>query len=163
MLRWGPQSFTPRPGFAFPPPENLEYLYMPRPMSYEPPIPKQTFTDIFYSCRGPRSHVLPFHFACQPLNIAESLMNRLPQRVREVGTSHEEGEFWGLAAKERRSAFRMLVYLAVCISPTLAFMFAWLFGWFNDGDIQNASTPMIITLASMTLLWAVIYDGNSND
>lgn len=166
VQKWNPERFAANPEFSFPPSEDSEYSYRPRPMKVNP-IPPEIFKDIFYSCCSPRGLVHPFYFSRQPLrNIAEEIMDRLPKRDRPVATSYDMTkleEFWGLAAKERRSAFRIVVYLAICVSPALAFMFAWLFGWFRDGDIQSASTPMTIILASLTLLWTVIYDGTRDD
>ncbi|KAI1413430.1 hypothetical protein F5Y13DRAFT_161266 [Hypoxylon sp. FL1857] len=166
IQKWNPERFAAHPEFSFPPCEDLEYSYRPKPMKVNP-IPPEIFKDIFYSCSGSGSLTHQFHFACQPLrNIAEEIMDRLPKRDRPVIASSDAfklEELWGLATRERRSALRVLIYLVLSTSPTVAFMFAWLFGWTKDGDLQSASTPMTITVAALTLLWTVIYSGTGGD
>ncbi|OTA55095.1 hypothetical protein K449DRAFT_453147 [Hypoxylon sp. EC38] len=166
IQKWNPERFAAHSGFSFPPLHDRKYSYRPKPMEFNP-IPPEIFKDIFYSCSGSSSLAHRFHLACQPLrHIAQEIMDRLPKRDHPVIMSNDTlklEELWGLATKERRSALRVLIYLILCTSPTMAFMLAWLYGWAKDGDIQSASMPLTITVAALTLLWTVIYSGTGVD
>ncbi|KAH9893104.1 hypothetical protein F4778DRAFT_749708 [Xylariomycetidae sp. FL2044] len=167
IQKWSSSRFAANPEFAFPPAQDTRYSFRPRPMPVNP-IPAEIFKDLFYGCYDTKNPGHRLHLACHPIHsIADEIMERLPKRDHPVITETYDGgrleEFWGLAAKERRSAFRVLLYLILCLLPTVAFLFAWLFGWGHVEDLQGATAPVAITLALMTFLWTVIYSGAGGD
>lgn len=64
------------------------------------------------------------------------------------------------AARERRSAARVVAYTLLGLAPSLVFMFEWMFGWGHLGDLQNATVPLITTCTIWGMLWAIVYSGS---
>lgn len=58
-----------------------------------------------------------------------------------------------------RSFFRVVVYLCLVVAPAFGFVFAWLFQWGNDGDLQDATVPITLMTSLLSVLWAVVYSG----
>lgn len=154
--------------FELPPDHDDEYRYRPRPI-YSAPVTKHMFRHYFYGCydRSTLAHrihtCLPLAPACRIRNPAAELLEFLPKRDREVSPEAQSDKIevcYGLAARECRSFFRVIVYLCLIVSPAIWFVFAWLFAWGNRGDLQDATVPMTLTLAVLSMLWAVVYSGS---
>lgn len=154
--------------FELPADDDDEYHYRPRP-TYSAPVTKHMFRHYFYGCYDSSALSHRFH-ACLPLAptcrirspVAE-LLEYLPKRDRKVAAAAQSDKVevcYGLAAREFRSFFRVVVYLCLVMAPAFWFIFAWLFAWGDRGDLQDATVPMTLTLAVLSILWAVIYSGS---
>lgn len=131
------------------------------------PITKHMFHDYFYSCYD--SHNLKHSFlhrflsTCDVIEtLPQDLLENMPKRDREVMTSaqcNRVEHFWGIVAREQRSALRVVVYMFLSLVPTIWFMFMWLFCWGHEGDLQNATVPVTISIATLSMVWAVVYSG----
>ena len=94
---------------------------------------------------------------CFPLGSKCVVEDKIPKRE----TALEEGvpvseDFWGLYVVERRSIFRLGVYSLLFLFPSIYFFFAWLFQWGHLGDLQNASVPIMLSLAPLATFWGFI-------
>lgn len=172
--RYAPYSFSPGLRFSFPPhdksPHNKEYRYNPQPMT-DVPVPRHMFYDLFNVCYSDEglAHKLQHAFIA-PCRINKSvpgkLLDKMPKRDRDVNEEAEFSEdqdvevFWGLVAREQRSASRVAIYMLLGLGPSLWFMFQWLFGWGHDGDLQNATVPLMFTATMLGILWAFVYSGD---
>ncbi|KAL1880653.1 hypothetical protein Daus18300_001265 [Diaporthe australafricana] len=162
--------FAPMPGFSVPRPHDDEYpayQYGPQPME-EAPITEHVFNDLFYACYNSDSVAHRFHSlfmsGCDVAHdLPEDLLENIPKYDREVlaGTRFSKVEnFWGIAAQEQRSAIRVLAYMLLSLSPTVWFIFAWLFSWGHAGDLQTATVPTTVSLATLSMVWVVVYSGS---
>lgn len=81
---------------------------------------------------------------------------KIPQRLRyfdESGAAREE--LWGLLVREERSALMVGAYVLVALSPWFVFFFVYLFGLGGGTiDLQNAATPLTLSMTSLALLIA---------
>ncbi|KAI3401301.1 hypothetical protein diail_12007 [Diaporthe ilicicola] len=157
------------PGFSVPCPDDDEYpayQYGPQPMK-QPPITEHMFNDLFYACYtddsvAHRLHSL-FMSSCDVAeDLPDELLENIPKYDREIvpSTRFTKVEtFWGIAAQEQSSAIRVVAYMLLSLSPTIWFMFAWLFSWGHAGDLQNATVPITISLATLSMVWVVVYSG----
>lgn len=163
--------FSPVTGFSFPElgidTEYPEYTYSPQPMM-QAPVTKHMFNDYFYSCYD--SHNLKHSFlhkflsSCDVIEtLPQDLLGSMPKRDREVivGAKFSKVEhFWGIVAREQRSALRVVAYMLLSLTPTIWFTFMWLFSWGHEGDLQNATVPVTISIATLSMVWAVVYSGD---
>ena len=143
----------------------------------QPPISQHIFEDLLESCYYHHHHsveedphrsrwYVPSRMlhrlttSCEPLGeIPQEVMESMPKRDRVVvedGRGEKMETFWGLAAREKRCFFRVCVYGAACMTPSIAFAFAWLCSWGHAGDLQNASVPAVLSLGLLTVLWAAV-------
>lgn len=128
------------------------------------------FKDLFYACYDTNS-VKHFLHKMWPLtacdfveNLSSDLLENMPKRDREVhpGAQHTKVEqFWGILAREERSALRVLIYMLLSLVPTIWFIFAWLFSWRHGEDLQGATVPVTISLTTLSMVWVVVYSGPS--
>ncbi|KAG8158120.1 hypothetical protein KVR01_011881 [Diaporthe batatas] len=165
--------FSPIPGFSFPERgkdvEFHEYSYSPQPM-IQAPITKHMFNDYFYSCynnNNIRHSVLhKFLSSCDVIEtLPQDLLESMPKRDREVMVGAQFGRvehFWGIVAREQRSALRVVLYMLLSLMPTVWFMFMWMFSWGHEGDLQNATVPVTISLATLSMIWIVVYSGGES-
>lgn len=118
-------------------------------MDYEPPISPHEFEDRFYGRAGIRS-CLEGH----PCNTERDAVDRIPQR-KESLDSHERQryEFWGLIAREKKSALRLVIYVFFSSVPGLIFFFLWLFQWHHE-NLQDASVLLMISFTLLGLVYA---------
>jgi hypothetical protein len=138
----------------FPHISNSDYKFNPRPIGYVPPIAKEEFYHRFYTCYRPRPLLHWFH-KCRKICKSREALNLLPKRtyfLEEGGDTREE--FWGIYAQERPCFLTFSIYNCLCIVPSLAFLFLWLFSWGHAGDLQNASVPLSISATTLSILWA---------
>lgn len=68
-------------------------------------------------------------------------------------------QFWGIMAREQRSALKVVLYMLLSLTPTIWFTFMWLFSWGHEGDLQNATVPVTISIATLSMIWVVVYSG----
>lgn len=159
-------------GFSFPElgrdAEYYEYKFSPRPM-LEAPITSHMFHDLFYACYDDASPIHSFHKMwpsadCDVItSLPDDLLDNMPKRDREVlpGTQFSKVEhFWGLVAREQRSAVRVLFWMLMSLAPTIWFVFAWLFSWGHSGDLQNATVPVTLSITTLSMVWIVVYSGD---
>lgn len=169
IKRYAPRRFDPGLVFSYPPQENVEYTFAPKPMN-EVPITRHMFYELFHTCYDDQSllhrlHSIVSASACDILTcLPDELLECLPKRNADVSADAHLGKtvemFWGLAAREQRSAFRVVVYMLLSMLPSVWFVFAWLFSWGHASDLQNATTPFMITCTIWGLLWAAVYSGS---
>lgn len=57
--------------------------------------------------------------------------------------------------KEKFSIFAIVIYNLIAMTPSLAFFFWWIFGS-KEKDLSNGSVPATLTLAGLSLFWAII-------
>lgn len=154
--------------FELPSDHDDQYHYRPRPI-YSAPITRHMFRHYFYGCydSGTISHrfhtCLPLVPSCRIRNPASELLDCFPKRDRQVAATAQSDKVevcYGLVARECRSFFRVVVYLCLIMASTFWFVFAWLFQWGHGGDLQNATVPMTLILAVVSVLWAVVYSGS---
>lgn len=171
MKKHRANRFSPMPKFSFPErgkdTEYCEYKFSPRPM-LETPITSHMFHDLFYACYDDASPIHALHklWPSEGCDIVESLpddlLDNMPKRDREVqpGAQLSKVEhFWGLVARDQRSALRVLLYMLLSLAPTVWFVFAWLFSWGHNGDLQDATVPVTLSIATLSMVWVVVYSG----
>jgi hypothetical protein len=52
------------------------------------------------------------------------------------------------------------MYNILCFLPSFVFGLLWLFSWGHDGDLQNASVPLSISAALLSLFWGFMLTTN---
>ncbi|KAK7735466.1 hypothetical protein SLS63_003936 [Diaporthe eres] len=169
IIKPEPETFMPGElKFELPADHDDEYHYRPRP-TYSAPITKHMFSHYFYGCydSGTLSHRLhawmPLAPTCRIRNPAAELLEFVPKRDRPAAAAAQSDKVevcYGLVARERRSFFRVVVYLCLIMAPALWFVFVWLFVWGDSGDLQDATVPMTLTLAVLSIFWALLYSGS---
>lgn len=92
---------------------------------------------------------------------AGAAVERIPQKVGGIEPSQKKGRprFWGIVAREKRSALRVLVYVLICASPNIVsvwFFFSWLFAWGHEGELQNAAVPAELSLTLFAVLFTML-------
>lgn len=168
--KYGTYLFTPGLDFSYPTEtdaEYNEYHFNPRGMT-RPPITVHQFNQLFYDCYDENTlkHFLHSFWPlsnCRVVNhLSEELLDYMPKRDREVRPEAQVTRvenFWGIVAREERSAFRVLIYMLMSLVPSTWFIFAWLFSWGHSEDLQGATVPITISLAALSMVWAVVYSG----
>lgn len=135
-------------------------------MRPRPPMAPHEFNHWFYKTSWSRTarrllyterHQETKKRMCFSLGSKYVVDEKIPRRE----TALEEGvpaseDFWGLYVVERRSAFRLGVYSLLYLCPSVYFFFAWLFQWGHVGDLQNASIPIVLSLAPLATFWGFI-------
>lgn len=174
IKRYAPHSFDPGVRFSFPPhdesPHDKEYGYYPRPMLHAP-VSRHMFNHLFNACYSDQGLAHKLHYplitpSCVIKSIPGKLLDRMPKRDRLIDGEAEFSEdqdvevFWGLVAREQRSALRVAIYMLLGLGPSLWFMFQWLFGWGHDGDLQDATVPLMFSATMLGILWAFVYSGD---
>ncbi|KAJ5324219.1 hypothetical protein N7476_002819 [Penicillium atrosanguineum] len=141
---------------SFPDHANTDYEYQPRPMDNIPPISEHEFKTRFYACHKPRP-LLHLHHECRRLGAHSSdILKFLPKKkteLEEAGNKRED--FWGIYAREDISLRWIILYNSVCVSPLLAFFFAWIVPQGLGTDLQNPSIPLSMMIAMLSLFWSV--------
>lgn len=127
------------------------------------------FKHYFYGCYENDAFLHRLH-TCIPLvpkcrirNPAGDILDLFPKRDRPMATASQSEKVevcYGIAAREFRSFFRVLVYLCLIMAPAFWFVFAWLFMWGDRGDLQDATIPMTLMLGMLSILWAVVHSGS---
>jgi hypothetical protein len=126
------------------------------------------FNHLFNACYSDQGVAHKLHHAfiapsCVIKPIPGKLLDGMPKRDRLVDEEAEFSEdqvvevFWGLVAREQRSALRVVIYMLLGFVPSLWFMFQWLFGWGHDGSLQDATVPLMFSATMLGIVWAVVH------
>ncbi|KAI2640876.1 hypothetical protein GGS26DRAFT_540133 [Hypomontagnella submonticulosa] len=171
--KFGNDEFEPVK-MEYPAGDNSDYHFEPKPMLPLPPISDHEFARRLKACYEPTN--LHFFHRCRKPCSSRDVLPRIPKRKRRLETEGESREeFWGIYARERISALRVFIYNAVCLTPSIAFFFAWLFQMGirvdNDDqdtssklqvDLQNPSIPLTITIGLLGLFWGIMFVDKNN-
>lgn len=164
-------------------PYKEEYFYEPRPATSKTPISPKEFKHIYYYYRKTSAAEIdvwykpftlmgqaPFYWPrffkqLPPLfqkqidgSLPTDTVPKIPQRLTRFDEpSNNRETFWGLHAREQISAMMVLLYALLAFMPSLAFCFVY---WFGLGDkqpdMQNATTPLTISLTTFGLFMAYL-------
>lgn len=119
-------------------------------MDREPPISVHEFHDRFYQ-RVKSETCLAGNGACCTDHDA---VERIPQKKDLVSVSAEgRPQFYGIVARETKSALTMVVYVLISSVPGTIFFFLWLFKW-GHGNLQDASVLLMLSFSLLGLLYA---------
>jgi hypothetical protein len=83
----------------------------------------------------------------------DTLLSGLPKRKRTQLRQKAKATGYGMHAQQGWSIFKFLIALTICSVPGLAFFFVWIKN--HPGDLQNASVPYFMILATMAALVAI--------
>lgn len=84
-------------------------------------------------------------------------VERIPKRTTPLHLeSRGQEEAWGLHAIERVFTFRIIVYHVVMLVGPLIFWGLWLWYWGHQGDLQNASVPVVCMIPILSMFWALL-------
>lgn len=153
-----------RVDIGFPDDNDQMYQFLPRKPSPPPPngpISKEQFYDHYYLDQCPslydwRRYQLSYrgHFN----KVSRVALDAVPKRLIQINMDDGVNEhFFGLYAKEERSAAHVAVYASLCNIPWIVFGFLWLFLWGHDSDLQNASVPLTLSLTLTLGFTAVVF------
>ena len=148
---------------AFPEAFDLLYQYEPRPPIELPPdgpISHDEFREHYYYKLCPplwsweRWHTRHFGLSTADKEALEAV----PKRVVKLDMENGKREhFYGLYAKEARSALRVAIYVAICNLPGFVFFFLWLYQWKHGSDLQGAAVPAELSLSLTVGFIGVLY------
>ena len=94
-----------------------------------------------------------FHKCMQQLNTA-SAISCIPKKLSEydvAATDPQDVFAWGLEAKHQISALRVVVYHVLILLLPFAFWAWWQVMY--PTDLQNASVPLSVVIALVSLFW----------
>jgi hypothetical protein len=146
-----------------PPVQNGDYHFARGP---EPPFSDAMFKTRFYGCLSAtcwkaQIRVLCFIHQCQGRTNSGycDVLKCLPKRKQAWGVAHSDdtSEAWGLHANTDLSFFRTVIYHVVILSGPAGFWGWWLHQW--PTDWQNASVPMLVSLALLSPFWLAVSEG----
>ncbi|KAM7187478.1 hypothetical protein V8F33_011218 [Rhypophila sp. PSN 637] len=168
-------------GYGLPGRANKEYYYTPT--SWEPPISPEEFKHLYQHATSRRSGwvrrivsswssktagLLPTAHQQQHEpppdpddedydgDIPTDSVDRIPQRYWNINkTLSVREDFWGILIQEQRSAVMTALYTLLTLSPFLTFCILYLLG-IVQGDVQNATTPLAISLTAFSLFLGLI-------
>jgi hypothetical protein len=138
----------------------LSYDFSPRPPEYLPPdgpISHDEFNFHYYHDLCPsyfswtRWFAASYFTSTGPSIASRTALDAVPERTSALNKEDGKRElFYGLYAKEARSAFRVVMYISLCNLPSVVFFFLWLYQWRHGSDLQGAAVPVNLSL-SLTL------------
>ncbi|KAM7213651.1 hypothetical protein V8F06_010972 [Rhypophila decipiens] len=168
-------------GYGLPERAKKEYYYTPT--SWEPPISPEEFKHLYQHAASrhsgwvrrilnswssktagllPTAHQQQHEPRPDPDDedydgdIPTDSVDRIPQRYWNINkTLNVREDFWGILIQERRSAVMTALYTLLTLSPFLTFCILYLLG-IVQGDVQNATTPLAISLTAFSLLLGLI-------
>lgn len=137
------------------------YDFSPRPPEYLPPdgpISHDEFNfHYYYHDLCPSYFSWTRWFAASyftntgPSTASRTALDAVPKRKSELKKEDGKRElFYGLYAREARSALRVVVYISLCNVPGVVFFFLWLYRWGHGSDLQGAAVLVNFSL-SLTL------------
>jgi hypothetical protein len=150
---------------AFPEPADPLYEYSPKPL-----------LALQLPPRGPISHdefhLHYYHRCCPSLFtwerwhrrqivpglVEKEALEAAPKRLIKLNMQSGKREhFYGLYAKEARSALRVAIHMSICCLPGVIFFFLWLYQWGHGADLQGAAVPvelsMTLVMGYLGVLW----------
>ena len=96
---------------------------------------------------------LPFY---NDYGVSADAVHRIPQRFLYFNRKlHDREWFWGLMAREQRSSAMTVLYILLSMSWSIVFCVLYFLGKI-DGDIQNPTTPFVISLTMLAMLMTYI-------
>ncbi|KAF5526347.1 hypothetical protein CGCA056_v002912 [Colletotrichum aenigma] len=148
-------------GLEVPTTAQKDYYYTPRPALREPPVSPEEFSHIYQfttkSGSVGSSWTLPFYSCVESLSA--DTVGCIPQRYYYLDEkSNRKEDFWGLYIQERRSALMTSFCIVLCLSPFIIFCILYLLG-IIQGDVQNATTPLALTLTLLGLFLGSMIKG----
>jgi hypothetical protein len=150
---------------AFPEPSDPLYHYLPKPLDTlqlppHGPISHDEFHLHYYYEFCPSMFSWErWHRREIGLSLVENgALEVAPKRVVKLDMQNGGREqFYGLYAKEARSAQRVAIYMALCCLPGVIFFFLWLYQWGHGTDLQGASVPVQLSLTLVAGYLGVLY------
>jgi hypothetical protein len=146
-----------RLGIGFPHYTDLGYDFEPRPPEYLPPhgpITHDEFNFHYYYDLCPsyiswkRWFTTSYFTSSGPSVASRTALDAVPKRTTELNKEDGKRElFYGLYAKEARSAFRVVMYISLCNLPGVILFFLWLFQWGHGSDLQGAAVAVNLSLS----------------
>ncbi|KAF2421549.1 hypothetical protein EJ08DRAFT_491691 [Tothia fuscella] len=150
-------EITPK-GVGLADPNHPEYRF--KPVERDPPVTPREFRSRFYSCyQGGKKHAHRWR-QCrhQSLGSADAL-ERIPKRDRMVVEESEKREdFWGLEAVECISFLMFAIYQFLFLIAPFVFWALWLTLWGHNGDLQNASVPLLTAIGLWSLFRFTVFN-----
>ncbi|KAK3385678.1 heterokaryon incompatibility protein-domain-containing protein [Podospora didyma] len=140
-------------GYGLPDQHRNHYKYALTTLA--PPVSPEEFKHVFKHSANSYSWttILPFHTRRNP-DLPSDTVDRIPQRLWNFDKhSGNREDFWGLYVRERRSALMTALYVLLCLAPFIVFVVLYLLG-VVQGDVQNATTPLAISLTCLSLLFS---------
>jgi len=137
--------------------EHQAYHYTPRPAARNPPLDPEEFRIHFYACHHRRAAYTFLWHRCRHIPArSDEAVRMIPRRETPLTVERDEAEvFWGLLVKEKYSLLAIVVYNLLAMTPSLVFFFWWIFNS-SEKDLSNGSVPATLTLALLSLFWAII-------
>jgi hypothetical protein len=150
---------------VFPAETDQLYDYMPKPLEsiHRPPdgpiSPDEFETHYYYQVCPSLLSWERWHRRRMGLSlVATGAFDAAPKRVVELDMeSCGREEFYGLYAKEARSALRVAIHMSVCCCPGVIFFFLWLYQWGHGADVQGAAVPVQLSLTLVAGYLGVLY------
>ena len=147
----------------FPKPSDQRYRYDPRPPRELPPdgpISHDEFHEHYYWQDCPSFWTWERWYGRQAeLSTSDKqALAAVPKRIVKLdmeNSIHED--FYGLYAKEARSALRVAIYAVLCNSPGFIFFFLWLRQRGQGSDLQGAAVPVQLSLSLTVAFLGVLY------
>lgn len=131
-------------------PTHQDYQYRPRaPAAQNPPFGPHLFQALFYTCSSPCTWLIPHD--CIPPPAGNSHLERIPKR-RQSFERDLASPIWGFEAVYAVSLAYVLAYHFIILAGPFAFWGLWL--KLHPDDLQNATVPMTIVLAGLSLFWS---------
>jgi hypothetical protein len=133
------------------------YHYNPKPAARNPPLDPEEFNMHFHACHHRRAaHTFRWHRCRHVPTRSDEAIRTIPRRETSLDITLDQAEvFWGLLVKEKYSILAIVIYNLLAMTPSLAFLFWWIFGS-SEKDPSNGSVPAALTLAGLSLFWAII-------
>ena len=140
-----------------------QYEYQPRPpIAKRPLISPELFKVLLNECNTKCwRRILPWH-ECIEVNSEANYLSRIPKKKGDFDVSEKGGErvAFGIEADYVPSMIVFAIYHLLAILPSFAFWSYWLA--YHEGDWQNASVPLLTTVALITVFWITIGATESN-
>jgi hypothetical protein len=122
-------------------------------MDREPPISRHEFRDRFY--QKVRDELCLSRNHGTTLCSDHDAVERIPQKKDSVSDAAQpRSQFYGIVAREKKSALAILAYIIASSVPGLIFFFLWVFQWGHD-NLSDASVLLMLSFTLLGILYAV--------
>ena len=150
---------------AFPEPTDALYDYLPKPLDTlqlppHGPISHDEFhLQYYHQDRPPLLSWERWHRRQIGLSLVEKeALDAAPKKIVKLDMQNGKREqFYGLYAKEARSASRVAIHMSLCCLPGVIFFFLWLYQWGHSADLQGAAVPVQLSLTLTAGYLGVLY------
>lgn len=131
-------------------PSGADYHYDPHKSgARNPPIPKDLFQTLLYACDSPCTQRFPHDCIFLTENTAN--IARIPKRIKKF-EDDERLPIWGFEPVFSVSFTYVFVYHCVILIGPFIFWGVWL--KYYPSDLQDASVPLSIIIAALSLFWS---------